>query len=87
MVELYIHSPPRLHGALFNELNTGINFPLHFYKLGIHIYHNNWGVGIAQTVNVHGRGFGVQISAGAKFFSSPCRLDRLLGPRNLLPNG
>jgi hypothetical protein len=28
MVELYLHSPTRLHGMVLNELGTGTNLPL-----------------------------------------------------------
>jgi hypothetical protein len=34
-VDLYIHSPIRLHGIVLNQLSTGITLPIHFFmKVG-----------------------------------------------------
>jgi hypothetical protein len=44
-------------------------------------------VGIATDYGLDDRGVAVRVPVGSRIFSSPCRLDRLWGPPNLLPMG
>jgi hypothetical protein len=44
-------------------------------------------VGIATGYGLDDRGVGVRVPVGSRFFSSPCRPDRLWDPPNLLSNG
>jgi hypothetical protein len=43
--------------------------------------------GITYCFGLNDRGVGVRVLVRARFFSSPCRLDRLWDPPSLLSNG
>jgi hypothetical protein len=72
------------------RIPTAVNLGcLDWYIVYIYIYiwSRDSAVGIATSYGVDGWGVGVRDSVGARFFSTPRRLNRLWGPHSFVSNG
>jgi hypothetical protein len=58
-----------------------------YIKVLVNMKSQDSAVGIVTGYGLDDQGVGVRVPVGARFFTSPCRPDRLWGPPSLLSNG